>query len=119
MMKQPIGYIVRSLLVAYLLTGILLVGLAFSMYKFGLSEKMVDIGITAIYLVANIVGGILIGKGMKNKKFLWGFLVGLLYVVMILLMSIVHNKGVHVISADGLSTLLLCIGGGTIGGMIS
>lgn len=118
-LKQPIVYILRSLFVSYIFTGIVLFVLAFAMYKLNLSEQIVEIGISSIYILATALGGYLIGKAMKSKKYLWGFLVGFFYAAIILVTSLVVNKGMDMISVHGLSTIFLCLGGGTFGGMIS
>lgn len=109
----------KSLILAYIVTGIALFGLAFAMYKLGLNEKTVEFAITFIYIFASAVGGLSMGKHMKQRKFLWGCLIGLCYAIIIFAASLMTAKGDRVIAQDGLSTLLLCIGGGTLGGMIS
>lgn len=111
--------VIKALIVAYIVTGVLLFALAFLMYKLGLSESAVDFGVTFIYIFATAVGGLLVGKSMKQKKFLWGCLVGALYVMIIFLASFMMTRGVAAIAGDGISTLLLCLGGGMLGGMIS
>lgn len=111
--------ILKALIIAYLVTGVLLVALAFAMYKLGLSENTVDMGITFIYILASAVGGLVIGKSMKQRKFIWGCIVGILYVAIICVASLISVKSGQMIAGDGVSTLLLCMGGGTLGGMIS
>lgn len=109
----------KALIIAYIVTGVLLLGLAFAMYKLGLSERTVDFGITFIYILASAIGGLSMGKSMKQRKFLWGGLIGLCYVAIIFAASFATAKGGHMIVQEGLSTLLLCAGGGILGGMIS
>lgn len=109
----------KALIVAYIVTGVLLLGLAFAMYKLGLNEQKVEFAITFIYILASAVGGLCMGKCMRQRKFLWGCLIGVLYVAIIFAASLVTAKGGKMIVENGLSTLLLCIGGGTLGGMIS
>lgn len=109
----------KALIISYIVTGIALFGLAFAMYKLGLNEKTVEFAITFIYIFASAVGGLVMGKHMKQHKFLWGCLIGLSYALIIFGASIVTSGNGHMVAADGLSTLLLCVGGGTLGGMIS
>ena len=111
--------VVKALIVAYIVTGVLLFGMAFAMYKMGLQERTVDFGVTFIYILATAIGGLVVGKCMKQKKFLWGCLVGALYVLIIFIASFIVTKGFASIANDGISTLLLCLGGGMLGGMIS
>lgn len=109
----------KALIISYIFTGIALFGLAFAMYKLGLNEKTVEFAITFIYIFASAVGGLVMGKHMKQRKFLWGCLIGLCYALIIFGASFVTSGNGHMVAADGLSTLLLCVGGGTLGGMIS
>ncbi len=111
--------VVKALIVAYIITGVMLFILAFLMYKLGLSEPAVDFGVTFIYIFATAVGGLIVGKTLKQKKFLWGCLVGAIYVMIIFAASFMMTKGMAVIAGDGISTMLLCLGGGMLGGMIS
>ena len=69
----------KSLLSAYIITGILLLFLALLLYKFQLSEPKVNIGIIIVYVISSFLGGFLEGKMMKARKFLWGAAAGLLF----------------------------------------
>ncbi|MBQ8913307.1 MAG: TIGR04086 family membrane protein [Lachnospiraceae bacterium] len=111
--------VLRALIIAYLVTGVLLLGIAFFMYKLGLDESKVNVAITLTYIISSAIGGIVIGKRMKEKKYIWGLLLGALYVGIILIASLLISHGDNVIAAKGLSTIILCLCGGTLGGMIS
>lgn len=112
-------WILKSLLGAYVVTGILLLLLALFVYKLNLEEKQVTVAVMAIYLVSTFVGGFMIGKWNRVRKFWWGMLVGAGYFILLLLVSfgIYHslkNSGENVIT-----TMFLCIGGGLLGGMLA
>ncbi|MFR5700435.1 MAG: TIGR04086 family membrane protein [Eubacterium ramulus] len=47
--------------------------LAFLLYKMELTENIVTIGIMVIYVVSGLLGGIIIGKRMKTRRFCGGF----------------------------------------------
>ena len=105
------------LLTGYVISGILLLLLAFFLYRFQLNESVVKIGIIIVYMVSTFAIGFLAGKKAKNKKFLWGFLMGVGYYLVLALMSLImHSAGSGVELA---TTFLLCAGGGTLGGMLS
>ena len=53
-----IMWILKSLLAAYVVTGILLMILAMALYKFELTEEAVTAGITAVYLLSTFAGGL-------------------------------------------------------------
>jgi len=109
----------KTLLSSYIITGLLLLLLAFLLYKFQLSESKVNLSITVIYIFSSFIGGFLEGKMMKTKKFLWGTLSGLLYFFILLLVSVSSGQSFDGNASHFISTLLLCIAGGTLGGMLS
>ena len=53
------------------------------------------------------------------KKFLWGLLAGILYFVLLLLISLGVYHSVQGELMNLLTTFLLCAGGGMLGGMVS
>ena len=71
--------LLKALLAAYIVTGGLLLLLALLLYKLRLSESVINLSITAIYLIACFLAGFLMGKMMKTRKYLWGAAGGLLY----------------------------------------
>lgn len=109
--------IVKALLVSYLLTGGLLLLLAGLLYRFCLDEGKIQIGIILIYIVSCFAGGFLAGKMMKSRKFLWGVLLGLLYFLIMTLVSLAVNRGLQDGTTSYFTTFLLCMGGGMLGGM--
>lgn len=113
------GGILKSLLVMYMITGLLLLLLAILMYKLDLPVAVAHIGIIVIYAVSGFFGGFLIGKHMKTKRFLWGMVIGLSYFGILLLASLIANGGVVEDMTQLLITLVLCAASATIGGMVS
>ena len=111
--------ILKALLCAYVVTGILLLVLTLLLYKAGLSEENVNAGFIIVYVISTFSGGFVIGKLTGMRKFLWGLLLGVIYFVLLLLISL----GIyHSFQADLMNlatTFLLCAGGGMLGGMIS
>lgn len=112
------GWVIKSLLAAYVTSCVMLLGISFLLYKFDLSEQAVEIGIMMTYVLSAFIGGFLAGKQMKVRRFLWGALVGVLYFVFLILISIgVYRSsfvGKELITAFG-----MCLAGGTAGGMLS
>ena len=111
--------LIKSLLAAYIVTGLLLLLLALLLYKLQLSESVVNIGIIAIYIAACFLGGFLEGKMMKTRKFLWGGAFGLLYFAVLAIISLAVGQGFSGSSSHFVTTLILCMAGGTLGGMVS
>ncbi len=117
--EQRAADVLKALLCAYIVTGVLLLVLSLLLYKAGLSEENVNAGIILIYVISTFSGGFVIGKLTGTRKFLWGLLLGVIYFVLLLLISL----GIyHSFQADLMNlatTFLLCAGGGMLGGMIS
>ncbi len=111
--------ILKILLVMYLVTGALLLGLAMMLYKMQLSESAVSIGIVVIYVASGFLGGFLSGKVMKSRKFLWGMAMGCCYFLVLAAGSVAFQKGFHMEISRFATTLVLCTGSGMIGGMAS
>ena len=109
-----IMWILKSLLAAYVVTGILLMILAMALYKFELTEEAVTAGITAVYLLSTFAGGLVAGKLAKIRRFLWGIVLGFLLLITWGIYRTFHGSGTEI-----LITFALCAGGGMAGGMIS
>ena len=92
---------VRSLLISYVLSGILLAALAFALY------------------ITCLAGGFVAGKGIRQRRFFWGLLAGLFYFVVLFAVSWAMNMGSPIDMERSVTVMGVCALGGTIGGMIS
>lgn len=117
MLSRKIMEVFRGVCLAYLLTSIVLAVLAFLVYQFEIGEGIVNGGIVITYIVATFLGGIYVGKRTKEKKFLWGIALGMLYFAIIILVSYFVHGTVTPVSQHMITTWLLCVGGGMLGGM--
>lgn len=111
--------IIKCLLTAYLLTLGALLLLALLLYRFQLSEQIVNIGIIVIYVIAAFAAGFLSGKCMQDRRFLWGLLVGGLYFAVLALLTLAVNHSFRDIGNHFFTTLMICAGSGMLGGMVS
>ena len=116
---SKVMWVLKSLLTAYIITGILLVILAMLLYKFELNKKIVSAAITGIYVISTLAGGFIIGKLMRVRRFLWGMGIGIAYFALLLLITLGVYRTLNGDSANLLTTFILCAGGGMAGGMIS
>ena len=66
-------WVLKGLLVSYVVTGVLLLLLAMALYRLELNEKSVSAAVIVIYVLSTLVGGIVIGKLAKVRRFLWDF----------------------------------------------
>lgn len=117
--NQKIIWLLKALLFSYVVTGISLLLLSILLYKFEWNEHLVSAAIVAVYVLSTVVGGIVIGKLVRTRRFFWGLLLGNLYFILLLIITIILYRS---LSGNGLNMLtawILCTGGGMTGGMIS
>ncbi len=114
-----LAFFLKSLLFSYILTVLMLGVLAFLLYKLQLGEKAVNMAIIVIYVAATALGGFLAGKRMKSRRFLWGLLLGGAYFLILTAVSLIVGKGNIQMGSSFFTTLVLCAGGGMLGGMLS
>lgn len=109
----------RILFLMYFVTMALLLLLAFLLYKTDLSETVFKIWLMAVYIISGFLGGFLIGKRRKNKKFLWGFFMGAVYYLLLIAVSLLLHKGIDSDVMHLLTTAVFCLASATVGGMVS
>lgn len=115
----PLFFLLKSLLFSYILTAGLLLLLAFFLFKFDLTEKPVAIAIIIIYVVATFFAGFMTGRRLQNKKYLWGLAMGAAYFIVLALVSLAVKQSPDTLGQSFFTTMVLCAGGGMLGGMLS
>ncbi len=115
----PVFFLLKTLLFSYIVTGALLALLAFLLYRLGLGEKAVAAAIIVIYVAAAFFGGFMAGKKQKTRKFFWGLVMGIAYFVVLAAASLAMGEGGLTFGNSFFTTLVLCAGGGMLGGMLS
>ena len=125
-MGMPMKYLTESLksigkilLLMYAVTAILLFLLAILVQQFNWDNNAISIGISMVYVISCFIGGFFVGKVQQNKKFIWGILIGLAYVIIMLVITLVVKHGFHSSVSAFVTNLLLCLGSGMLGGMLS
>lgn len=109
----------KVLILEAVISLVLLCVFALVLQKLQPAESTIAMGIKLLYVIVNLIGGLLIGKIMLQKKFLWGALTGVIYFVIISLLSFVVHGGFYVDLENALTICLLCVAGGMTGGMLS
>lgn len=112
-------WLLKALLAGYVVTGILLMLLALLLYKIDLDEQKVTMGIIATYVVSTFAGGFIMGKLVEEQKFIWGLILGIVYFLLLFAVSFAVNHRLQSNGTNLVTTLLLCAGGGMLGGMVS
>lgn len=109
----------KILFLMYAVTFILLLLLAFALFRMELSEMFSKVWLIAVYIISGFAGGFLIGKRVGTKKFLWGFVIGMIYFLILFAVSMVLYRGLPGDFMHLLTTFVLCVASGTVGGMVS
>ena len=117
--NQKIIWLLKALLFSYVVTGISLLLLSVLLYKFEWNEHLVSAAIVAVYVLSTVVGGIVIGKLVRTRRFFWGLLLGNLYFILLLVITILLYRSLSGKGLNMLTAWILCTGGGMTGGMIS
>ena len=118
-LSDRLTFILKCLLLSYLLTTGLLLLLALLLYRFELTEKVVSVCIIGIYILVTYLAGYLAGKREGSRKFLWGLLLGGLYFLILIVISLTVNQGMGEVGGNFFTVLILCCGSGMLGGMLS
>ena len=114
----PVLGLAQCLLASYVLTLLLLCLLALLLYKLQLTEGMVSIAISAIYVITTFTAGFLTGKRMETRKFLWGAAIGAAYFIVLAVVSVLIRTPENALGNSFWTTMVLCVAGGTLGGML-
>lgn len=109
----------KALLISYGVTGVMLLALAFLMYKMGLGESQINIGIMAVYIVSCLLGGFYMGKKAETRRFLWGMGLGGCYALLLCTVTFLTEHQARGDLKEQILLFLLCLTGGTLGGMLS
>ena len=109
----------KILFLMYAVTMILLLLLAFALFKMELTETFSKVWLIAVSIISGVLGGFLIGKRAGAQKFLWGFLMGAVYFLILFGVSVILYKGFPNDLLRLCTTMILCVASGTVGGMVS
>lgn len=111
--------LLRSLLFSYILSGILLLGLAFVLYKLKIKEAQINTAVYVVYIVSCMIGGFFAGRRIGQRRFFWGLLSGLLYFLVLFAVSWTLKSGGSFDAGRVMTVMGCCLAGGTAGGMMS
>lgn len=116
---NPATAMFASVFAMFAVSGLLLLLLALILYKAEPGESVIKIGIVVVYVVSGFLGGFLMGKIMREQKFLWGLAAGAIYFVVLFLVSGLVKGGFELDMAKVATTFILCAASGMAGGMVS
>lgn len=116
---KPTKAIFTSVFVMFIVSALLLLLLALLLYKMELTEAVVKIGVVVIYVVSGLVGGVLMGRMMREQKYLWGLAAGVIYFLILFTASALFKGGFDMDIAKVAASFILCAASGMAGGMVS
>jgi len=115
----PFFTILKVLIASYLLTVMFLLILAALMYKMELGERIVDGGIVITYILSCFLGGYIMGKVQKTRKFIWGMVIGCLYYAVLFVAAILMKQNDIPVFGTVFTSMIMCVASGMLGGMLS
>lgn len=117
--KRNILQVVKATIAVAIVTVILLLIIAFMLFKFNLSDSFIMAGIYITYVVSCFVGGYIIGKVRGEKKYIWGMIVGAVFFVTLSIISLIVTGELYGSGMKAIGALVSCVLGGAFGGMIA
>lgn len=117
--KTNVYVVICSLIISYIITGLLLLLTAFLLYRLEPEQSLVSLGILVIYVFSSFLGGMLCGKKIGTRKFVWGLATGAVYFLFLFAASWMFGGGIQSEAGEIVTTMLLCLGGGMLGGMLA
>lgn len=116
--KSKMVKMIKSIIAAYILTAIVLLVLSFIMYKAKISMAGANSGILITYVLSCLVGGFIFSGSLSEKRYLGGGMMGVVYFVIVYIVSAVWNQSVAAQMPGMLTAFLICVFSGMFGGMI-
>ncbi len=116
--KEKIMAVIKGTIVAYIVSGLMILIFALLMYYKDLSEDVVKGGIIFVRVISCFISGIFVSKVAKQGKFLWGLLAGFVYFAILVLVAMIWGQKMIMDISGIWSTLFLCVFGGMLGGML-
>ena len=117
-METKVLNVSKAILISYILSAIALVVLAFIMYKSGLTKSQVEIGVKVIYFISAFIAGLVIALKEKRKRLFWVMAMLAAYMAIIMIISLILNKGNMENMVSMLVNMAICIVGGGVGALI-
>lgn len=117
-MKKKAVRMLRSIVLSYVITAVVLLLVCFIMYKFKLSMTGAGGAILFTYVISCLAGGFVFGGAVEEKRYLGGGLAGGMYFFVVYVVSAVWNHTASLPMPGMLTTFLICVFSGMLGGMI-
>jgi putative membrane protein (TIGR04086 family) len=119
-----VAYVIMSMLFGYALDAVLLLILAFTVYKLRLSDNAIGLFVHGIYILGGAVAGLVLSLNKKLRsyagrvpgiKLVLGGCTGLIYAGILLALSIVLTGSDAYMKTQWLAIILMALSGGLLG----
>lgn len=118
MKRNVMVQILKGIVLAYILSALALVILAFLMYQWDIPDSAVRGGILFSYVVSCFISGMAVSRQHAERKYLWGLLMGAAYFAILWIVSMIVNKEAFTGIPGIFPAMALCLLGGMLGGML-
>ncbi len=113
-----VAQMIKSVVIAYVLTAIVLLVFSFIMYKMKISIAGAGGGILFTYVISCLVGGFVFSGALEEKKYLGGGFFGVVYFAIVYCVSAWWNHSLAASMPGMLTAFLICVFAGMLGGML-
>lgn len=110
---------VKSLIIGYVITLLLLGLLTYIMRKYILDEKAVDNIIFGIYVAGSFTGAMLSAWMIKKRRVVTGIIYGAMYITVLLVIAAIMKKQAPDSSDNIAMSVASCVAAGAFGGFFS
>ena len=118
-MTQKIIEVLKTMVISYIITAVMLLLLALGLYKLGLSEWQVTAGIIITYAISVFVGGYCLARRQRTGKMLWGIGFGIVYCAVLVIVSLAISRGVSMDVSSIIRAAVVSVCAGAIGAFAS
>ena len=115
--KFVILKILTSIFIAFAISIIILIGYALLITYTDCGDKNLNLVIMIINIISITIASVDVAKIFKNKGWLWGMFMGVLYAFILNITGLIIFKKI-IFTAKNMINFLICISSGTIGGII-
>lgn len=115
--KFVILKILTSIFIAFAISIIILIGCALLITYTDCGDKNLNLVIMIINIISITIASFDVAKIFKNKGWLWGMFMGVLYAFILNITGLIIFKKI-IFTAKNMINFLICISSGTIGGII-
>lgn len=115
--KFVILKILTSIFIAFAISIIILIGYALLITYTDCGDKNLNLVIMIINIISITIASFDVAKIFKNKGWLWGMFMGVLYAFILNITGLIIFKKI-IFTAKNMINFLICISSGTIGGII-